>query len=354
MEIAKLRKKIDKIDGHILKLLNERAHLSLTIGKSKSRKGTSIYAPDREKNIYKRLIKDNKGPLSNDSLMAVYREIMSGSLALEKALKIAYLGPEATFTHIAALKKFGKSLNYLECKSIADVFTEVERGGADYGVVPIENSTEGAVNYTLDMFVDSDLKICSEAYLPIEHNLLSKYKKISSIKRVYSHQQVFAQCRIWLEKRLPNAKLTSYASTTQAAMSATLGRGSAAIASKLAAEKYELNILARSIQDSSHNITRFLIIAKQEVKSTKHDKTSIMFTMKDRAGALHDVLVPFKKKNVNLTKIESRPSKKKAWKYYFFVDLDGHHDDKKVKKALLVLKNKCLLLKILGSYPKAS
>ena len=269
-------------------------------------------------------------------------------------MKIAYLGPEATFTHIAALKKFGQSLNYLECKSIGDVFTEVEHSRADYGVVPIENSTEGAVNHTLDMFVDSDLKICSEAYLTIKHNLLSKHKKMSSIKKVYSHQQVFAQCRIWLETNLPNVELIPLTSTTAAALWVKYGkRGDAAIASKLAAEEYKLDILARSIQDSLHNITRFLIIGKQEVKPTKRDKTSIVFSMKDRAGALHDVLVPFKKNKINLTKIESRPSKKKAWKYYFFVDLEGHHDDKKVKKSLSTLRKRCLHFKILGSYPKA-
>jgi chorismate mutase/prephenate dehydratase len=354
MKITNLRKKIDKIDKNILKLLSERANVSLAIGKSKSKKGASIYVPDREEEVYKRVIENNQGPLSDDSLKAVYREIMSGSLALERPLKIAYLGPEATFTHIAALKKFGESLDYLECKSISEVFTEVERGRADYGVVPIENSTEGAVNHTLDVFVDSDLKICSEVYLQIEHNILSKHKKISSIKNVYSNEQVFAQCRIWLEKNMPNVKLASYASTTQAAMLATSGKGRAAIASELAAERYGLRILARSIQDSPHNITRFLVIGKQEVKSTKHDKTSVVFTMKDRAGALHDVLIPFKKNNINLTKIESRPSKKRAWKYYFFVDLDGHHDNVKVKWALSALKEKCLLLKVLGSYPKAS
>jgi len=354
MEITRLRKKIDKVDGRILKLLNERAGLTLAIGRAKSKKGTSVYVPDREKEIYRKLESNNKGPLSSDTLKAVYREIMSGSLALEKPLEIAYLGPQATFTHIAALKKFGESLDYLECKSISEVFTEVERGRADYGVVPIENSTEGAVNHTLDMFVDSELKICSEVFLPIEHHLLSKAKKISSVKRVYSHEQVFAQCRMWLETNLPNTRLTTVASTTAAAMYANTGRSNAAIASKLAAERYSLNILARSIQDSRHNITRFLVMGKQEVRPTSHDKTSIVFTMKDRAGALHDVLAPFKRNRINLTKIESRPSKRRAWKYYFFVDLDGHHDDKKVKKALSLLRNNCLLLKMLGSYPKAS
>jgi len=351
MEINRLRRKIDKLDERILSLLNERARLSLEIGRAKSKRGVSIYVPDREKSIYKKLVGRNKGPLSNRTLLAVYREIMSGSLALEKPLKIAFFGPQATFTHIAALKKFGESLDYLECKSISEVFTEVERGRADYGVVPIENSTEGAVNHTLDMFVDSDLKICSEVYLPIEHHLLSKLRKMSSIKKVYSHEQVLAQCRMWLETNLPNATLVPVTSTTAAALQATMGHNRAAIASSLAAERYKLRILARSIQDSAHNITRFLVIGKHEVRPTGHDKTSLVFTMKDRSGALHDMLVPFKRNNINLTKIESRPSKKKAWKYYFYVDLEGHHDDAKVKKAIKALEGKCLFLKVLGSYP---
>ena len=276
---------------------------------------------------------------------------MSGSLALQNPPKISYFGPEATFTHIAALKKFGKSLEYIKCDSIADVFTEVQRDRADYGVVPIENSTEGAVNYTLDMFIDSGLKICSEEYLPIRHTLMSRLKKISSIKKVYSHEQVLAQCRIWLETNLPRAALVPVTSTTTAASLCTGRKMSAAIASELAAERYKLNVLARSIEDSLHNITRFLIIGKQETVPTGNDKTSIVFSMKDRVGALHDVLVPFKRNRINLTKIESRPSKKKAWKYYFFVDMQGHIKNKKVEQALSQLKNSCTYLKILGSYP---
>jgi len=350
-KLKNLRKKIDRIDGSIVNLLNERANITLKIGKLKSAKSAPKFSPYREAQVYQRLVKSNKGPLPARALKSVYREIMSGSLALQTNLKIAYLGPEVTFTHIAALRKFGKSLDYLECKSIADVFTEVERGRAHYGVVPIENSTEGAVNHTLDMFADSDLQICSEAYLPIEHNLLSKSKRISSIKKVYSHEQVLAQCRIWLETNLPSAQLVPVASTTVAASVYAHRKNCAAIGSKLAAEKYKLHILARSIEDSPHNITRFLIIGKQQVQRTGRDKTSIVFSMKDRAGALHDVLVPFKKNKINLTKIESRPSKKKAWRYYFFVDLEGHIDGKKVKQALSQLEKHCRYLKVLGSYP---
>ena len=354
MSLKQLRNEIDHIDERILNLLNHRALEVIKISKVKKKKKLSTYAPDREASMISRLEKINKGPFSTQDVKDVFREILSICRSQRATMKIAYLGPEATFTHLAAIKKFGKSLDCIECSSIADVFTEVERGRADYGVVPIENSTEGAVNHTLDMFIDSDLKICSEMYLPIKHNLLSKHSKISAVKRVYSHEQVFAQCRKWLEKNLPNAKLTPCASTTGAAMLAAAGGGRAAIASKVAADEYKLNLLASSIEDSAHNITRFLIIGTQEVKPTKDDKTSIVFSMKDKAGALHNALLPFKKGNINLTKIESRPSKKKAWKYYFFVDMEGHKSSSLVKKALKALGKECLFVKILGAYPKES
>jgi chorismate mutase/prephenate dehydratase len=351
MPLDKNRRKIDSIDAQIVKLLNDRARESLKIRKIKMKLKKGIFTPRREREVYRRVLKQSKGPLSRESIRAVYREIMSGSLALDKPLTIAYLGPEATFTQIAALKKFGTSLDYLECKSIADVFSEVEHGRADYGVVPIENSTEGAVNHTLDMFINSGLKICSEVYLPIAHNLMTKQKKLSSVKKVYSHEQVFAQCRVWLEKNLSKAKLVPCSSTTVAAMYASAGKGAAAIASELAAERYELNTLARSIEDSAHNITRFLVIGKQEAERSREDKTSIVFSLKDRVGVLHDALVPFKKNGVNLTKIESRPSRLKAWEYYFYVDLEGYYKTKSVKKALTELEKCCTYMKVLGSYP---
>jgi len=351
MRLISHRRNIDEIDGKIIELLNKRAKVTLEVRKIKKGLKKSVYTPHREKEVYERVLKNSKGPLSAESLKAIYREVMSGSLALEKPLGIAYLGPEATFTHIAALKKFGRSIGYIECKSIGEVFTEVERGRADYGVVPIENSTEGAVNHTLDLFINSTLKICSEVYLPIEHNLLSKYGSLKGIKKVCSHEQVFAQCRIWLEKNLPNAKLATYASTTQAAVAAKSGNKSAAIASELAAKKYGLNVLARSIEDSSRNVTRFLVIGKELTEPSGGDKTSIVFSLKDKIGVLHDALIPLKRNKINLTKIESRPSPQKAWEYYFFVDMKGHYRDKKLKKALLQLEKSCTYLKVLGSYP---
>jgi len=351
MAIKKLRSKIDSLDSNILKLLNKRAQIILKIGREKEKRGKSIYVPEREADVYGRLISKNKGPLPNESVKSVFREIMSGSLNLEKPLVIAYLGPELTFTHIASMKKFGSSVDYKSCDTITDVFDEVESSRADYGVVPIENSIEGAVNHTLDMFIDSDLKICSEIFLDISQNLLSKEKSLEKIKKVYSKHEVFGQCRLWLESNLRRVDLLEVSSTAKAAEIASREKGVACIASALAAKKYGLNTLYRSIEDNANNVTRFLVIGRTEAQPTKHDKTSIMFSIKDRIGALHDMLVPFKKYGINMTKIESRPSKTKAWQYYFFVDLEGHHLKAKMSKALSELESIAAYFKILGSYP---
>jgi chorismate mutase / prephenate dehydratase len=350
MELNRLRKRIDELDKDIVSLLNKRATLTMDIGQAKKSAGKSVYCPDREREILRRLAFLNNGPLKPEALEAIYREIMSSSLSLEKELKIAFLGPVATFTHQAALKRFGSQVSYLSCGSISDVFTEVEKDNADYGVVPIENSIEGAVNHTLDMFMDSDLKICSQVILNISHNLLSK-APLGKVKKVYSNPMVFGQCRIWLQKNLPNAVLIEVPSTTRASQIAAKEKNSAAIASVLAAKIYGLNIVSRGIEDSPHNITRFFVIGKAEVPATGKDKTSLMFSILDKVGALHEMLASFSKNKVNLSKIESRPSKRKAWDYYFFVDLVGHRDEPNVKRALAELENKCKFLKILGSYP---
>jgi len=353
MELKSLRRAIDSIDSKVLNLLNERAKITLKIGKIKSKSKESIYAPNRESEVYKRLADNNRGPLSNTAVQAIYREVMSSALNLEKPLTIAYLGPVYTFTHLASMKKFGSLVDYSSCNTITSVFDEAQKERADYGVVPIENSVEGAVNHTLDMFIDSDLKICSEIYLEISHSLLSKESDRKKIKKVYSKDQVFGQCRSWLEEHLPNVTLVEVSSTARAADMASKEKNTACIASELAANKYHLKILNYSIEDSAHNVTRFLIIGRTESKPTKKDKTSIMFSLKDRVGALHDILIPFKHYNINLTKIESRPSKVKAWKYYFFVDMEGHYLDRKVSKTLSILKKNTTYLKILGSYPAA-
>lgn len=350
--LKRLRGRIDDIDSSLIGLLNKRALISQKIGSVKREKDIDIYAPDRESQVYGKAVSENKGPLADVSIKAIYREIMSGTLALEGPMKVAYLGPPATFTNQASLRKFGSSVEYVDCNTITDVFREVDNGRATYGVVPIENSIEGAVNHTLDMFVDFDLKICSEVYMEISHNLLSNSRKIKDIKAIYSIPQVFGQCRNWIEKNLPLADLAEVTSTTKAAEIVSKKRGAAAIGSVLAGEVYGLSILAKDIEDSAHNVTRFLVISRDLYpKPTGNDKTSIVFSIKDRVGALHDMLVPFKKNRVNLTKIESRPSKERAWDYFFFVDMLGHINNKKVAKAVDGLQKVCTYLKILGSYP---
>ncbi|MEW6170969.1 MAG: prephenate dehydratase [Candidatus Omnitrophota bacterium] len=352
MDLDKLRKHIDLVDEKIVDLLNKRAKFIVDVGNIKKKLGKDIYSPDREYKIFKKLAQVSKGPLTKEGMEAIYREIMSSSRVLEKPLSIAYLGPEATFSHIAALRKFGSQAKYLACNTISEVFLEVEKLDADYGVVPIENSIEGAISHTLDMFVDSDLKICAEILLDISHNLLANCPK-NKIKRIYSNPQVFGQCRLWLQRNLPQVELVEVSSTTRAAEIASKQHDSSAIASLLAAKLYKLRVIAKDIEDSPHNITRFLVIGKNEVAPTGEDKTSVLFSIKDRVGALHDMLIPFKKYKINLTKIESRPSKKKAWDYYFFVDLAGHYKEKKISNALKELELKCTFLKVLGSYPVA-
>ncbi|MDI6758624.1 MAG: prephenate dehydratase [Candidatus Omnitrophota bacterium] len=350
MDLKNLRKKIDNVDRKIVEFLNSRAEITKDIARIKTKKGISAYSPDRERDVLNKLNAINSGPLNQKALEAIYREIMSASLSMEKKLKVAYLGPEASFTQLAALKRFGSQVEYIACGSITDVFLEVEKNSADFGVVPIENSIEGAVSHTMDMFVDSELKICAQIILDISHNLLSNYPK-NQIFRLYSNPQVFGQCRIWLKENLPEAEKIEVSSTTRAAQEAQKEKNSAAIASLLAGKLYKLKVIASDIEDSLHNITKFFVIGKTEAKQTSNDKTSILFSIKDRVGALYEMLLPFKKYGINLTKIESRPSKKKAWDYYFFVDLEGHKDNRHIKKALSELDSKCKFLKVLGSYP---
>lgn len=353
MKLKSLRKKIDNVDKNIIKFLNQRASMVKDIGAVKTKTGSGIYMPDREAQIYKNILRENKGPLSDKALAAIYREVMSSSLALEKDLNIAFWGPEASFTHLASIKKFGSQVDYSSCDSITDVFREVEVSRSDYGVTPVENSTEGAVSHTLDMFINSDLKICSEVMLEISHNLIGK-GSIKSAKRVYSNPNVFGQCRGWLDSHLHGVELIEVSTTSRASEIASKDKASCAIANILAAKKYKLKVLARNIEDSSNNITRFLVIGKNTPMPTGKDKTSIVFSCKDRVGVLHDMLIPFKRNKVNLTKIESRPSKKKVWEYYFFVDMAGHCQDDNVKRALKGLEKHCTYFKLLGSYPLAS
>lgn len=353
MTLSQIRQKIDMLDRKLLELLNLRADLVHDIGRLKRREGLSAYSPEREEKLLRSLVKrSSHGRLPEKSVRAIYREIMSASFALERGLIIAYLGPEATWTHQAARAKFGASVEYSPQSSITEVFSVVARGRADYGVVPIENSTEGAVNHTLDVFMESDLKICAQILLKIENNLIAKVPR-QKIRKVYSHPQVFGQCRQWLRQNLPNVELVEVSSTTRAAQLAAKEKGAAALAGKMAAEVYKLKMLETSIQDSPDNTTRFLVIGPNFCPPTGDDKTSIMFSVRDRSGALLSALEPFKRLKVNMNKIESRPSKRKVWEYFFFVDVDGHITDKKVMRAVAQLQKRCTLVKHLGSYPRS-
>jgi len=352
VNLTEHRQAIDELDAQIIKLLNERTKHVLEIGAYKLKHGEEIYAPHRELAVLQRICKLNPGPITGDSLKAIYREIMSSALSLEKTMTIAYLGPEATFTHQAAVQRFGASLHYAPQRTIADVFSEVTKGRADYGVVPIENSTEGVVTHTLDMFVDSDLKIVSQIVLPISHCLVSRIPR-AQIKKLYVHPQTLAQCRVWIQKNLPQAEIIETSSNARSAEFAAKQRNAAAIAGVLAAEKYRVPIIERDIQDNSANATRFLVLGRKCPPATGRDRTSVMLSLRDEVGALHRALAPFRRHRINMTKIESRPSKRKAWEYFFFVDCDGHQNDKKVGKAITLLEDHCNFVKVLGSYPKA-
>ncbi len=350
MSLQEHRQAIDALDADIVRLLNERTKHVLEIGAIKTRQGAEIYAPHRERAVFERVTKLNQGPITNEGLRAIYREVMSSALSLERSLVVAYLGPEATFTHQAAIRKFGSSLSYASQKTIADVFNEVSKHRADYGVVPVENSTEGVVTHTLDMFVDSDLKIVSQIVLRISHCLAAKCRR-DAIKKLYVHPQTLAQCRGWIQRTLPHAELVETSSNARSAELAATEKNVGAITGQLAADRYKVPVIEADIQDNSANATRFLVLGRQCGPSTGADRTSIMFSIRDEAGALHKALAPFRRFRINMTKIESRPSKRKAWEYFFFVDADGHAEDKKVAKAIELLGHHCSFVKVLGSYP---
>ncbi|MDD5069360.1 MAG: prephenate dehydratase [Candidatus Omnitrophica bacterium] len=349
-KLKKLREQIDKIDDKILDLLNKRAKEVIMVSQLKQEKNIATFAPEREALIYRRLLKLNQGPLSEEDVYAVFKEVVSVCRSLRVLLNISYFGPEGTFTHLAALKKFGKKPNFKPQDNIAEVFENVENGSSDYGVIPIENSIEGVVNHTLDMFLVSPLKICSEITLTVEHFLLGDPAK--TIKRLYSHPQVLAQCRRWISKNFSQIELIEASSTAKAAILAKKDEHGACLGNKALAEIYDLKVLKSRVEDSSQNFTRFLVISKNDSKPSGKDKTSLLFSIKDRAGALYDVLSSFKNCKINLTKIESRPSKKKPWEYYFFVDLEGHSQSSLVQRALKLIEKQTSFVRVLGSYPK--
>ena len=350
MSLPEHRQAIDRLDTQIVRLLNARTRHVLAIGEIKLVAGEEIYAPHRERAVFDRVCKLNAGPITDEQLRTIYREIMSASLALEKTMTIAYFGPEATFTHQAAIQKFGASLDYSAQKTIGDVFTEVAKKTADYGVVPVENSTEGVVTHTLDMFVDSDLKIVSQVLLKIQQCLMSNSPR-TKIKKLYVHPQSLAQCRGWLAKNLPRVEIVETSSNARSAELAAKEKFSAALGGMLAAEKYGLKILAQDIQDNTVNVTRFIVLGRTCSPPTGDDRTSLMLSVADKTGALHEAIAAFKRFKINMTKIESRPSKRKAWEYFFFIDCAGHYQDAKVAKAIQHLGKHCNFVKILGSYP---
>jgi chorismate mutase/prephenate dehydratase len=353
MKIDDLRNSIDAVDSRLLECLNERARLVIEVGRLKQAASKDFHVPSREREIYERLTANNPGPFPNESIRSVFREIISASLALEAPMTVAFLGPKATFSHLAAMHQFGLSAELVPQKSIPAVFEEVEKGRALYGVVPVENSTEGVVSHTLDMFMESELKIGAEVLLEVSHFLLSKTGRMEDIKKVYSHPQPLAQCRKWLEENLPHIPVVDVASTTLAAQIVSEDYSAAAIASEYAASVYDLKVVRERIEDQVNNFTRFLVIGKKLVEESGDDKTSLMFAVKDEPGILYRMLAPFACRGVNLCKIESRPMKKKAWEYIFFLDLLGHVSDLQVQAAVEELKGFCQFVKLLGSYPRA-
>ncbi len=355
-QLKQHRDQIDAIDEQVLLLVNERATLARQIGSLKD--DGVIYRPEREAQVLRRLQANNTGPLSNEAVSNIFRAVMSNCRALEKELTIAFLGPLGTYSEEAALKQFGLGRGAVVCGSIDEVFRTLEANQADYGVVPVENSTEGAIGITLDLLLSSPLKICGEITLPIHHCLLSKQDDISQISHVFSHSQSLSQCHEWLNKTLPSAQREAVTSNARAAqmihdLVSTDGTFAAAIASKRAAELFNLNILAENIEDDAKNTTRFLVLGKHDVAASGTDKTSIVMTTKNKPGAMIDLLEPLSRHGVSMTKLESRPSRQSLWDYVFFVDIEGHQTDAKVQAALQELQMRASFLKVLGSYPVA-
>jgi chorismate mutase/prephenate dehydratase len=351
-QLQALRKQIDGLDDEIIKLLNARASLAQQVGQVKALHALKAYAPERERQLLESLSERNPGPLSSDSLKLIYKEIISASLALESPLEVAFLGPEGTFTHEATKRHFGMSARLHSCRTIPDVFADVERGRCAYGVVPIENTAEGMVIHTLDCFIESDLKICAEVLLQVSHHLLTRTGERSGVSKVYAHPQSIEQCRGWLERYLPGVPVVDVSSTARAAQLAAEDEGAAAIASDMAASLHGLQIAASDLEDVADHMTRFLVVGRDAPSPTQCDRTSLMFALQDAPGILLKALTCFASTGLNLSRIESRPSRKKAWDYVFFVDIEGHISMDKVSEAVAMLDEASVFLKVMGSYPQ--
>jgi chorismate mutase/prephenate dehydratase len=351
-ELERLRGEIDRVDERLLTALNERARLAREIG---TLKVGQAYRPEREAHVLRRIKERNPGPLSSETVALLFREIMSACLALERPITVAYLGPKGTFSERAALKHFGLAAAALPTPSIDEVFRAVESGSADFGVVPVENSTEGAVGRSLDLMPQTPMKVCGEVVVRIHHHLMSKSTPgdLGEIRRVFSHGQSLAQCHEWLNANLPKAERVAVASNAEAARRAAEEAGSAAVAGEMAAEHYGLGILASNIEDEPNNTTRFLVLGDYQPKASGRDKTSLVLSARNRAGAVYEMLTPFATRGVSMTKFESRPSRVALWEYLFFVDIEGHRDDANVASALAEVERIAGYMKVLGSYPAA-
>ena len=351
-ELERLRGEIDRIDERILEALNERAKLARAVG---SLKVGQAYRPEREAQVLTRIKQRNPGPLAAETVALIFREIMSACLALERPITVAYLGPKGTFSERAALKQFGLAADAVPVASIDEVFRNVESGAADFGVVPVENSTEGAVGRSLDLMPQTSASVCGEVVVRIHHHLMARVapETLEDVKRVFSHGQSLAQCHEWLNTNMPNVERVAVSSNAEAARRAAEEAGSAAVAGEMAAEHYGLAILASNIEDEPNNTTRFLVLGDYQPKASGRDKTSLVLSAKNRAGAVYEMLTPFAKRGVSMTKFESRPSRVAVWEYLFFVDLEGHRDDPQVAEALDEVGGIAGYIKVLGSYPAA-
>jgi len=351
MTLDELRKQVDQLDAQIVRLINERAKVAREIGKLKQRDNNALYVPAREQAVYSNIASLNEGPLPDACLRAVYREIMSGCLALEKPLKVAYLGPEGTFTHAAARRKFGESVRYVAAATLDEVFSEVERGRADYGIVPVENSTGGGIHETLTRFLSSPLKVCAEVLLEIHHALMAKCRT-EDVRKVYSRGEVLGQAGRWLQQHMPGVALSEVASTSVAAEKAAAEPNAAAVGSASLAPVHGLRVLADRIEDYAHNATRFFVLSAHMSEPTGDDKTAVLCSVRDKVGALHDLLAPFKEHGINMTKIESFPSPNAPWQYYFFVDFLGHPEREDTHRALQDMEAECVSFKVLGAFAR--
>jgi chorismate mutase/prephenate dehydratase len=353
--LAEIRKRIDEIDKSIQDLVSERASCAAQVAKVKQQQGETghFYRPEREAQVLRTVMQRNAGPLSDESIAGIFREIMAACLAHEKPLTVAFLGPEGTYTHSAAVKHFGSLIEAKPVESIEEVFRIVEADGANFGVVPVENSSAGVINHTLDLFMKSSLMISGEVTLRIRHNLLSKVDSLDKIDRVYAHQQSLSQCNQWLDKHLPNAERIAMSSNAQAVLHAIDNSAAASIGGSMAAELYDVPVLAADIEDEPDNTTRFVVIGQHRSPPSGDDRTSLLVFVHNRPGSLFDLLKPLAERNISMSNIESRPSRRGVWDYVFFIDIDGHRDDEVIKQAIAEIEKASAMVTILGSYPKA-